>query len=160
MENASKALIIVGAVLVALLIIGASVFIFNSVVKDSVSRSVDDMTSEERIFFNSKFERYEGGRVSGLETKALVNISLQNATYQLSINEKPRIPEISIKFKDNSNYSLTRAEINSYTEASSFKNKIEPILNKINNTSFFAIDTELNSRNGIVSKITIEELNI
>lgn len=159
MENASRALIIAGSILLALMIIGASILVFN-VVKEPVARSVDNMTSEERIFFNNKFQRYEGGRVSGMETKALVNISLQNANHQLSLYEKPRIPEVSIRYRNNSSLYLDRAEINSNNDAEFFTRKFQDILNRINNTSFFSIATELNARNGIVSKIIIEELDI
>lgn len=159
MENLSKVLVIVASVLAAILVVSVAVFVFN-MAKDPVAQSVDGMTTEERNFFNTKFQRYEGGRVAGIETKALVNISMQNANYQLSLNEKYRIPEIYIKYKDNTKISLEREEINAVTDSEAFKNKFQRMLNKINNASFYSIDTELSARNGIVSMITIEEVNI
>lgn len=159
MENASKALIILGAILLALMIIGVSMFVFN-LFKNPVARTVDSMSSEERNFFNSKFKRYESGRVSGLETKALVNISMQNASHQFNLNEKYRIPEISISYRDKTSIFLDRAEINSITDLDSFKVKFQNMLNKISNAAFYSIKMELNAKNGIVSNITIEEINI
>lgn len=156
MENISKVLIIVAAVLIALLIISVSVFIFN-IVKDPVAQAADNMTSEERIFFNSKFQRYESGRVSGIETKGLVNIYLQNVNQQLNLGERARIPEFSITFNDEQS-SLNRDDINSKTDKD-FKNYLQSILNKINMTSFFSIEVNLNSNNGIVSEVIIKELN-
>ena len=159
MENASKALIIAGSLLLAIIIIGMSVFVFN-LAKDPVSKSVDNMSSEERKFFNSKFQKYEAGRISGLETKALVNIAMQNANHQLSLNEKPRIPEISIQYKGTLVLSLNRSDISSISNAEDFKSVFQNMLNKINNNSFFSIETELNAKDGIVKKITVKELNI
>lgn len=159
MENASKALIVLGSVLLALMIIGLSLFVFN-IAKDPVAKSVDSMSSEEREFFNSKFQRYESGRVSGLETKSLVNITMQNANHQFNLNEKYRIPEIFISYRDKTNISLERAEINLITSSDSFKLKFQSMLNKISNTAFYSIKTELNAKNGIISKITVEEINI
>lgn len=157
MENASKALIMAGAVLLSLMIIGISVFIFRYL-NDPVSKAVNKMTSEERTFFNTKFQRYEGERVPGLETKALVNICLQNSDLQVSANERARIPEVSITFKNNTKITLTRDEIKTFN-SEEFTKRFQSILNKINNISVFSVLTELNAKNGIVSKIIIEELN-
>lgn len=159
MENASKALIIAGALLIALLLIGAGIFIFN-LAKNPVSKAADNMSSEERKFFNSKFQRYESGRVSGLETKAMVNIAMQNANNQLIVNEKYRIPEITIYYKGNITLSLSRANINSISNSEGFKTVFQKMLNKINNTAFFSIKVLLSSENGIVDKIVVEELDI
>lgn len=159
MENASKALIIIGSILVALMIVAASILIFN-IAKNPISKTVDAMTTEERSFFNSKFKRYESGRVTGLETKAFVNIVMQNANYQLNLEEKYRIPEIYISYKDKTKISLERAEINSISDPDDFKSIFQKILNKVSNTAFYSIRTELNAKNGIVSKIFVEEINI
>ena len=65
MENASKALIIAGAIL----LISLGIMIFNqasSVVSDS------GMNDAQKATFNSKFQKYEG-TITGAQVKSLVN---------------------------------------------------------------------------------------
>jgi len=72
MENASKALIIAGAILISILIIGLGVFIYQK-----VSTQVDSNTdlSEYTIqAFNNKFEKYLGNSVKGSTVSSLVSI--------------------------------------------------------------------------------------
>lgn len=57
MENASKALIIAGAILLSILLISLGIVIFNQA-KDVVSGS--GMTKAELQSFNSQFTQYEG----------------------------------------------------------------------------------------------------
>ncbi|MEE0865899.1 MAG: hypothetical protein U0L98_03780, partial [Clostridia bacterium] len=57
MENASKALIIAGAILLAILIISLGILIFSQA-QDTVG-SVN-MSEQEMMAFNNKFTAYEG----------------------------------------------------------------------------------------------------
>ena len=78
MENASKALIIAGAILLAILLIGLGVFIFNNA-KGAIS---DTGLDEQKISsINSKFEAYEG-TITGAKAKDLVDlVRTNNNTY-------------------------------------------------------------------------------
>lgn len=58
MENASKALIIAGAIILAVLIIILGMYFYNQAAR--VGKSVN-MTEYEIQQFNSKFTMYEGG---------------------------------------------------------------------------------------------------
>ncbi len=69
MENASKALIIAGAILLAILLISLGIMIFNQA-QDTVNNN--GMSQAEMQAFNNKFIKYEGTR-SGTEVKALIN---------------------------------------------------------------------------------------
>ena len=69
MENASKALIIAGAILLAIVIISLGLIVVNNV------RDVTDNTnlSEQEIqSFNAKFIAYEGDNVSGSRVNSLI----------------------------------------------------------------------------------------
>ena len=57
MENASKALIIAGAILLAILLISLGIMIFNQA-QDTVNNS--GMSQAEITAFNNKFLKYEG----------------------------------------------------------------------------------------------------
>ena len=70
MENASKALIIAGAILLAILLISLGIMIFNQA-QDTVNNS--GMSQAEITAFNNKFLKYEGKGKTASEVKALVN---------------------------------------------------------------------------------------
>ncbi|MDO5556802.1 MAG: hypothetical protein Q4G05_00955 [Clostridia bacterium] len=70
MENASKALIIAGAILLSILLIGIGVYIYSSA--NDVIKGMN-MNDTEIQAFNSKFEAYEGTK-SGSEVKALIDL--------------------------------------------------------------------------------------
>ena len=69
MENASKALIIAGAILLAILLISLGIMIFSQA-QDTVNNS--GMSQAEIESFNSKFLKYEGTR-KGSVVKTMVN---------------------------------------------------------------------------------------
>ena len=75
MENASKALIIAGAILLSILIISLGIMIFNqaSEVVDSNAMSELEVTQ-----FNSKFTTYMGTNVRGAQVNSLINQVIQN----------------------------------------------------------------------------------
>ena len=74
MENASKALIIAGAILLSILLISLGIMIFNQA-KDVVSGS--GMTQAEVQAFNAKFTQYEGNK-KGSEVRSMVQEVMQN----------------------------------------------------------------------------------
>ena len=68
MENASKALIIAGAILLSILLISLGIMIFNQA-QDTINNS--GMSQAEKTAFNQKFTKYEGNR-KGSEVRSLV----------------------------------------------------------------------------------------
>lgn len=70
MENASKALIIAGAILLAILIIGIGMVVYT---RAASTLTGTDMSEHQIAAYNSDFEAYEGGNVSGSDVRALVN---------------------------------------------------------------------------------------
>lgn len=83
MENATKALMIAGAVLLAIMIIAAGMLIFNQSndVMGGVGRQVDKQKID---MFNSKFISYEGERKSGSDVKALISTVITNNSEALA----------------------------------------------------------------------------
>lgn len=75
MENASKALIIAGAILLSILIITLGIFIYqqaSGVVKNNSMNQFEIQT------FNEKFTQSEGTNVRGPEVNTLLNRIIQN----------------------------------------------------------------------------------
>ena len=71
MENASKALIIAGAILVAILLIGIGVGLINAA-NSTIGGATDQMDEQAIKIFNAKFESYAGSQ-KGSNVKALMS---------------------------------------------------------------------------------------
>lgn len=69
MENASKALIIAGAILLAILLITLGIYIFQQA-QSTVNNS--GMSQAEIQTFNSQFTKYEGTKIKGSSVKSLI----------------------------------------------------------------------------------------
>ena len=72
MENASKALIMAGSVLIALLIIGALVLMFRNLTNYQKTNSESTLSSQI-IEYNQQFETYNRKKVRGSELYSLLN---------------------------------------------------------------------------------------
>lgn len=75
MENASKALIIAGAILLSILIISLGIFIFNQASEITKSSNLSEV---EVLNFNEKFTSFEGTNVRGSEVNSLLTRIVQN----------------------------------------------------------------------------------
>ena len=71
MENASKALIIAGAILLAILIIGLGVYIYRQAAGVIDTETMDQLVVSQ---FNAQYEPYLGNNVSGSNVKQLIKI--------------------------------------------------------------------------------------
>lgn len=79
MENASKALIIAGAILIAILLISVGIMLINQG-RDVTETGVSGMQSQKIQTFNSQFTPYEGTK-KGSEIRGLWNtVNASNAT--------------------------------------------------------------------------------
>lgn len=77
MENASKALIIAGAILLSILLISLGIMIFNQA-QDTINNS--GMSKAEISAFNNQFTKYEGTQ-TGTNVKSLIQeVNTSNAT--------------------------------------------------------------------------------
>ncbi len=74
MENASKALIIAGAILLAILIIALGVYIFNQA---KSTTNMDELSNQQVQAHNNTFENYEG-KINGTQAKALIDAIRNN----------------------------------------------------------------------------------
>lgn len=71
MENASKALIIAGAILLSILIIGLGMYIYSQA---SGAMSGTNLDSQKISAYNGEFEAYFGDNVNGSNVRSLVNL--------------------------------------------------------------------------------------
>lgn len=113
MENASKALIIAGSVLIAILLISLGLLIFKS-----TSGATDQTQDLGKILevqqFNSQFLKYCGTSVKGSQVRTLCEVIIAhnaNSDNKVSINNKSDatgISDIRNSIKTNQNYKVTQ----------------------------------------------------
>ena len=109
MENATKALLIAGGVLIAILIITVMVMLFNST--GNVSRSYNDrIETEEVTKFNSNFTQYLGQKFTIHEAITITNFAKNNG---VEIDNGKTTAEIDPATAKEKKYTLT---VNSYDE--------------------------------------------
>ncbi len=87
MENASKALLIAGAILIVILLISLGIYIYSQAQQTINSVNMDE---QQITAFNNKFAQYEGDGKSGSEVNAMIDlvISSNQAAYAEGAKEK------------------------------------------------------------------------
>lgn len=116
MENASKALIIAGSILLSILIIALGMYIFSS------SSGVTDDTTLSQMevsTFNGKFDKYKGMQ-NGTNVSALLDALIANCNGTESDSELPQVTY----FGENSNIG-DGTPVNAKRDFKSIKNNLE-----------------------------------
>lgn len=77
MENASKALLIAGAILIVILLIAVGMMVYQGA-QGSINKAIGSMSSTEKDIHNKQFESYMGQKVSGSNVKSLLSKIITN----------------------------------------------------------------------------------
>ncbi len=151
MENATKALIISASILIAIIIIALGLKFLTSS-KDAIKANEDNSSKTESSMFNSKYEKYEGNAVRGIQVKTLASMIIQNN--EANIIDKNAENTID-KYDNNKVIHLQIADSSEYISQTDINNWLNTSL-EINATYKVKI-TEFNSKNGHVKKIQISK---
>ena len=95
MGNASKALIIAGAILISILLISVGILVMNSTgnMQDQVSSSADSMAIET---FNSQFLSYETDTNSAAQIRTLISkVNASNASNDATTSADEKYVEVA-----------------------------------------------------------------
>lgn len=108
MENASKALIIAGAILISILLISVGVLIMNSMdpMKDAAGQQSESMAIQT---YNAQFTAFEGQGKSASEIRSLfstMNASNASNTAQVSVATDAAAVKSSAQLKSNTEYDV------------------------------------------------------
>ncbi len=143
MENASKALIIAGSILISILVISLGVLIFNKM--SGSARDAANMDEQEIANFNSKLTPYIGNNISGSQVNALIQlvISIDNSAVS-SGNTK----SVSITYPTTTGINTIEVSSGSVTGTNQMK-RVETGSGK-----FYTVQSEYGS-NGLINKITV-----
>lgn len=143
MENASKALILAGGVLISLLILGALLLMFNNLTTYQASKSQSVVESDVRRF-NNQFETYNRNGIRGSDMVSLVNriisYNIENEQdgyekMQISVKIADNRDEIKEKFSYDTTSDFPKLIRTSYNQdniASTLTNVVTQLENKYN----------------------------
>lgn len=138
MENASKALLIAGAILLAILIISLGIIIFNQ--GNEIARS-NNLTEIEILQFNEKFTSFEGTNVRGSQVNSLLNRIVQsNVANQEDASKQV---EVSVTSSNWQGTAPSGKPVNSTTKAQTGKT--------------YNVACTTDSKTGLVTKVTISD---
>lgn len=104
MENASKALIIAGAILISILLITLGIIVYNGS-KSTIDTSMDSLDSTTSAMDNSRISQYAGSGKTYTMASALID---QLATYKTPMT-------VTIKSKENVNIGSRNINCWNYT---------------------------------------------
>ncbi len=148
MENASKALIIAGAILLSILIIALGIFVFNAA-KGAVN--TDQLDATEIQAFNEPITQYEG-RQMGSQVKSLLGTLISNAGNNAESAE--RLPDI--KYVKGEGPTVDAALVNIVSNvANTGINNMSKLKSKIANSHYYEIEVFYDDSTGLVNKIVI-----
>lgn len=149
MENASKALIIAGAILISILLIGVGVMVMNGA-QGGIDEAIASMSEQEKQMFNQKFTQYEGQTVKGANVRALIrNIISSNSTNK-DIDGK--LVELDIR-----QAGLTGVTVSKPTTANTQSDAMSVASSKINTGATYTVTITYNNATGLVSKVTVKK---
>lgn len=139
MENATKALLIAAAILIAIVLISIGVFVLRQG-QDAMSSA--DMSEAQILAFNSKFESY-GGTQRGSQVKALIDrVIASNREQTATTSDTSAVVEVDL------------AGTSIITKASPTPNS----LSKTPSTAqYYTVTIHKADKTGLVDKITITE---
>ena len=142
MENASKALIMAGSILIALIIISLGVMIFKN-----YSNSVKNNTSLDRqtiAAFNRRIDPYIGDNKSASQVNTLRDIAI-------SINNNAKVEGGSMQYV---NMTIDGSEVTSYK---TLNNEVEVVIKdkKAETGKFYKVEPTYNPDTGLINTITV-----
>ena len=141
MENASKALIIAGAILLAILIIGLGIFIYRQAANTVSDTGMDQLAIQQ---FNAQFTQYDSKTVSGGSARALYDTVVNNN----NTDTEKRFVSLNLVTADG-----TKNIVLADTDAS----KVDGSKSDIKASAKYKVKIEPDTKTGLTNKITIIE---
>lgn len=167
MENASKALIIAGAILISILLIAISMYIYNSA-QSTINTAASQMGQQEKQMYNSMIEKYVGTK-KGTEVKQMINdIISQNNQYVGETGKFIGIDASGVpgctdaKYKtigDDANAYITQGAENTQEKIDGATTLMREVSQKIIAGKNYTVSADGGTTDGIIHKVTITPLD-
>ena len=146
MENASKALIIAGAILVSIMIVSLGVLIFNRM--GGTAKEMANMDEQEIAAFNSKITPYLGKSITGSQVNVLIQYVISNNLACVQSGETHKA--ITIRYPGNNTGISVNASGITYGDSGASK-RVDTGANK-----HYIVDGTYDS-NGLITTIVVSE---
>ena len=143
MENASKALIIAGAILLAILIIGLGIFIYRQAANTVSDTGMDQLAIQQ---FNAQFTQYDSKTVSGGSARALYDTVVNNN----NTDTEKRFVSLNLVAK-------TADGTKNIVLADTDTSKVDGSKSDIKASAKYKVKIEPDTKTGLTNKITITE---
>lgn len=137
MENATKALLIAAAVLVAILIISLGLVVYNMAAETVSSQNLSQQEVQAQ---NEKFARYDGTNKRGSEVNAMLKTVLQSNMDLKATNKSAGL--VSVTSVGTEDISLTTGDT--------------AITKRADTSKMYDITVNYDSKSGLVDKITVK----
>lgn len=157
MENASKALLIAGGVLIAILIIGLLMYLWSAL--GSYNSQVETEQAKKQLAaFNKQYESYQRQILRGTDISSVINkvrnnnrINAENVDFQISWQ---------FKLRNTAEVAVLPAGIYKEANSSAYDNMINNTddFRTFKNLYFRCSKIEYSSKNGRVNNIEFEEI--
>lgn len=147
MENASKALIIAGAILISIMVVSLGVFIFNKMAGSA--KEAANMDEQEITAFNSKIIAYVGDSISGSQVNALIQYIISVDTKAISSGDTVK----RIVVTDNSSGVADGKLVSFLSDGTKLENT-----KKVNTGKYYKVTAEYGS-NGLINKVIVTANN-
>ena len=148
MENASKALIIAGAILISILLIGVGVMVMNGA-QGGIDEAIKNMSAQEKEMFNTKFTQHEGEKIKGANVRALIRNIISSNSANQDIDGKLVTLDVSQAYTNGTTIT---------PEAGATKaNEMSAASSKINTGATYLVTIEYNDATGLVNKVIVKK---
>ena len=161
MENAAKALLIAGGILIALVIISTGIIVYTRT-RDLHEYESAAREEEQVRKFNQEYTAYDKKELRGIEiitiTNKAINNNVQNPENPITIEVRINRTDILDGLQPN-NYIFTGSALNTYNNLK----QNETSFKLFKEQRFFKCvsnQTEFENENGIISKMVFEEIEI
>lgn len=144
MENASKALIIAGAILLCILIIAIGMYIYTQA-EGNIRSSVESMSTQEVDAFNSEWTVYDG-ETNGSAVKALLGRLVAN--YSTYSSESAKVPNVEPANITNHTTNITCGD--------NYVSDIGNLRADIENKHTYKVKCEYDKETGLIHNIKID----
>lgn len=157
MENASKALIIAGAILIAIVLISVGIMVVNGA-NNSIADGIKNMDQQAKQMFNNQFQSYEGTR-SGTQVKALISaIVASNNEYYETEGKTVKIEFDGITGSSLTATSPIEIDENTADAADEFAVSAANLRVNINNGAKYDVTLTTTAATGLISSVKITKV--
>ena len=179
MENASKALLIAGAILICILLIAVGMYIYQSA-QGTISAAASKMSNQDKEIYNSMINKYVGENKRGSDVKAMIEqVISQNDQYvgesgkciSIKVKNSKTIP--NLKKSDGSadtsgselgakcdlaNVYATTPGDNTQTNVDNAKKEMRQLYKAISSGKSYSVSDDGGVKDGIIHTVFIEEM--